>query len=389
MSCCACSIIERDRELKRQHVLAKAMQQRAEKLRPFYDALQEGVASASARSIFPPFSNFLLSEHAKPLYEPEDADPTPADFNEARQGVLSDADVFAHSIQCAFLGRLVKAHMDLRKLESSVVTSLSLYADAPVLGAHEALAVAREICSVVKCTNGCCWTYATFPAILDHIKVCNTSPLAEDDLTTTPTQIAAVRHIVESASEPVAGTSTASLYAHGAAFECAGCAPKYPLLGSAQWSNAYNKTLDWAKMVSRFRSFLFRSRTYPMTFLGPSGFLAQASLGQARSIGQRTPVVPFAPIHAAGRQVAGRSQSWRLRARLELARVFVGSRSRSRVYLRARSRSEKGPPDSRVQRRREEKLCLSLVACFLVIACHARHVPSTFSTASASLLIMS
>ncbi|GAA5864477.1 hypothetical protein JCM3774_005140 [Rhodotorula dairenensis] len=242
-------ILESDRELKRQHAIAEAMRKRAQKLRPFYDALHQGVASASARSLFPPFGNFLLFEHAKPLYEPEDSDPTAADLAQARQGLLSEADAFAHAIQRAFLGRLVKAHMDLRRLEGRAGSSSSRYVDAPVFSANDAHALAKDVTSVVKCSKGWCWTYATFPAILDHIKVCDSSALTEDALTTSPTQIAAVRHIIESASLKVAETSPSSLYALGTGFQCTECAPTDPLLGAAHWSNAYNLAHEWTGMI--------------------------------------------------------------------------------------------------------------------------------------------
>ena len=228
------------------------MRKRAEKLQPFYNGLHASIASDSARSLFPPFNNFLLFNNVKPLYEPEDADPTLADLNQARQGILSEADAFAHAIQRAFLGRLVKANMDLRKLDGAVATTSSnRYVDAPLVSANDAFALAKEITSVVKCPKDWCSTYATFPAILDHVKVCcTTSALTEDALSTTPAQIAAVRHIVESAAKKVSETSTASLYALGRAFVCTECNPKDPLLGAASWSGNYIYTWDWAGMVS-------------------------------------------------------------------------------------------------------------------------------------------
>ena len=228
------------------------MRKRAEKLQPYYNSLQEGIASDSARSLFPPFNNFLLFNNVKPLYEPEDADPTLADLNQARQGILSEADAFAHAIQRAFLGRLVKANMDLRKLDGAAAsTSSNRYADAPLVSANDAFTLAKEITSVVKCPKERCSTYATFTAILDHVKVCcTTSALTEDALSTTPAQIAAVRHIVESAAKKVSETSTASLYALGRTFLCSECEPKNPLLGAAAWSYSPNPPRDWAGMVS-------------------------------------------------------------------------------------------------------------------------------------------
>lgn len=228
------------------------MRKRAEKLRPYYNSLQEGIASDSARSLFPPFSNFLLFTNVKPFYEPQDADPTPSDLNQARQGILSEADAFAHAIRRAFLGRLVKANMDLRKLQGAVTaTSSNRYADAPLVSANDAFALAKEITSVVKCPKSWCSTYATFPAILDHVKVCDTmSALTEDALSTAPAQIAAVRHIVESAAKKMSETSTTSLYALGRAFLCTQCAPKDPVLGAASWSYTATPTRDWAGMVS-------------------------------------------------------------------------------------------------------------------------------------------
>lgn len=246
------SLLEAEREVRRQNELAQDMRKRAEKLQPYYNSLQEGIASDSARSLFPPFNNFLLFNNVKPLYEPEDADPTLADLNQARQGILSEADAFAHAIQRAFLGRLVKANMDLRKLDGAAAsTSSGRYADAPLVSANDAFALAKEITSVVKCPKERCSTYATFPAIPDHVKVCcTTSALTEDALSTTPAQIAALRHIVESAAKKVSETSTASLYALGRTFLCSECEPKNPLLGAAAWSYSPNPPRDWAGMVS-------------------------------------------------------------------------------------------------------------------------------------------
>ncbi|TKA54677.1 hypothetical protein B0A53_03084 [Rhodotorula sp. CCFEE 5036] len=263
------------------------MRKRAEKLQPYYNSLQASIASDSARSLFPPFSNFLLFTNVKSLYEPEDADPTLSDLNQVRQGILSEADAFAHAIQRAFLGRLVKANMDLRKLEGAVATTSSnRYADAPLVSANDAFALAKEITSVVKCPKKWCTTYATFPAILDHVKVCETtSALTEDALSTTPAQIAAVRHIVESASKKVSETSTASLYALGRAFLCSDCEPKNPLLGAAAWSSySSNPPRDWAGMLSH----LLKQHAPPAN--GPQSFPAlQFTPPAAPSPGQANP----------------------------------------------------------------------------------------------------
>ncbi|GAA5980049.1 hypothetical protein JCM10908_001512 [Rhodotorula pacifica] len=260
-------ILDQEREIKRQNEIAQAMRARSEKVRPFYDSLQQGIASDGARSLFPPFGNFLLFSSVEPLYEPEDALPTAENFGKARQGALDEADTFAQAIQRAFLGRLVKAHMDLRKLEGTAATSSGRYLDAPLISANDAFALAKETTSVIKCPKSWCSTYATFPAILDHIKVCDRSVLTEGALSITPAQIAAVRHVVESAGMKVSpSTTTASLYALGDAFQCEECAPKDPALNSAQWSSFYNAKRSWALMLMHILAKHCPPDNGPLTF---------------------------------------------------------------------------------------------------------------------------
>lgn len=226
------------------------MKERADKLRPFYNALQASVVSEAARSLFPPFGNFLLFSAIKPLYEPEDTDPSAEDLNRARAAALQEADEFAQTIQRNFLTCLVRAHMAHRQAQNTTQATGERYGAAPLVSAADALTLAKEITSAVKCPKPWCPTYATFPAILDHFKMCGSSALADDDLRTSADQVTAIGHVVAAVGDPTLSSSTSSLYALGRAFKCTACSAQ-PALGAAYWATAHDPSMTWSTMVCR------------------------------------------------------------------------------------------------------------------------------------------
>lgn len=239
--------IEEERAKKREVEAAAAMRSRAEALKPFWTALQASIASGDERMLFPPWANFLHLPAVKQLYEPEDAKPSQEDLLRVRAAVMREAQAFGEEIQAAFYAKLVVAHTE---------------AVTPVTPLDDLAALARLVTSAVPCPSRWCQTWATFPAILDHTKVCRAWALTQHSLSTSPRQVRAILHVlgavndVEPGKVDAATTSTSDLYALGEAFECETCKPKQTAVGPAVWSRAHSTTMGWGAAVRPFFSSL-------------------------------------------------------------------------------------------------------------------------------------
>ncbi|GJN91692.1 hypothetical protein Rhopal_004715-T1 [Rhodotorula paludigena] len=176
--------LEGYRDIVRQREQAKAMKARGEALRPYYDGMHTALG-AEARSLFPPFGNWLHLESVKPLYEPEDAKPDDVSYQAARADIKAECDKFASQIQTVFWSRLVKAHSEADGQEVPKAMPVS-----------QLKALAQRITSAINCPNECCSTFATFPSILDHFKVCTLSALTDTSLYTSAAHVKAIRHVV-------------------------------------------------------------------------------------------------------------------------------------------------------------------------------------------------
>ena len=239
--------IEEERAKKREVEAAAAMRSRAEALKPFWTALQASIASGDERMLFPPWANFLHLPAVKQLYEPEDAKPSQEDLLRVRAAVMREAQAFGEEIQAAFYAKLVVAHTE---------------AVTPVTPLDDLAALARLVTLAVPCPSRWCQTWATFPAILDHTKVCRAWALTQHSLSTSPRQVRAILHVlgavndVEPGKVDAATTSTSDLYALGEAFECETCKPKQTAVGPAVWSRAHSTTMGWGAAVRPFFSSL-------------------------------------------------------------------------------------------------------------------------------------
>jgi hypothetical protein len=166
---------------------------------------------------------------------------------------MADSRTFSSEIKQAFFARLHQAHFEAEKLASADSS-----AGMPtVANGSNVEQLATLITSSLKCPNERCTTTATFPSILDHFKVCGTTALTEDSLSTSVWRVLAIKHIlatvngVEENKVSEAGTSTGELYGLGNAFACEECALSVNALGAASWSGAYvNSTaMNWAVAV--------------------------------------------------------------------------------------------------------------------------------------------
>ncbi|GAA5994860.1 F-box protein [Rhodotorula paludigena] len=235
--------LEGHRDTVRKREEAKAMKARGEALRPYYDGMHTALG-AEARSLFPPFGNWLHLESVKPLYEPEDAKPDDVSFQAIRAAIKAECDKFASQIQTVFWSRLVKAHSQADEQEVPKVMPVS-----------QLKALAQRITSAINCPNECCSTFATFPSILDHFKVCTLSALTDTSLYTSAAHVKAIRHVVAAvdAVEPqraLAKSATcAALYALGDAFRCVPCQPQQSAVGPAVWSRALSLDMNWSATV--------------------------------------------------------------------------------------------------------------------------------------------
>ncbi|GAA5849978.1 hypothetical protein JCM8547_000972 [Rhodosporidiobolus lusitaniae] len=153
-------------------------------LKPWYNALHLSITSGEERCLLPPFGNFLMFAVVRPIWEPEDAKPTQDDFNAARSAIVVDAGKFGKQIKAAFFKHLGEAYASLAEIGASAPT-------------HDIEQLSTLVTSAIKCPKPYCSTYVTFPTILDHFKVCCTSSLTADSLTTSPVRISAIRHILE------------------------------------------------------------------------------------------------------------------------------------------------------------------------------------------------
>lgn len=244
------------------------MRKRADALKPFYDSLQSSIASAESRALFPPFGNFLMFDSVKTLYEPEDADQSPTALAAARNSIMDDANRFAAEIKSVFYSQLVKAH-------NEAGTPLARdQAGAATLSQTAVEQLAKRVESAVKCPSVWCTTYMTFPAVLDHYKVCGSQPLTADSLSASAARILATKHVIAvvNAVEPDRfkddPPSTTTLYALGTAFKCDDCKSRDGAVGPAIWSGRYQGSARWSGMV-RSRScedMMGTLKTFP---LGP------------------------------------------------------------------------------------------------------------------------
>ncbi|GAA6047252.1 hypothetical protein JCM3770_001849 [Rhodotorula araucariae] len=245
------AVIEEHRTEMHQRELALAMKDRGDKLKPFYDALHFSVPSGEARMLFPPWGNFLHLPAVKQLYVPEVAHPTDKDLNSARAAIMGEAQAFGVEIRNAFLGGLVKAHV-----EAGARIPMSPNEDGAVADPRAVEELVRRVSSAVRCPSRGCRTMAVFPDILDHVKVCMTRALTEDSLKVPAQQIRAIRHILsainadEPGPSPEATTTTGALYAVGKAFECQSCQSQQAAVGPAVWSMALDPKMGWTEAVT-------------------------------------------------------------------------------------------------------------------------------------------
>ncbi|GAA6001738.1 hypothetical protein JCM10207_002290 [Rhodosporidiobolus poonsookiae] len=242
-------VLDQERVVTAQAEAAKAMRARADILRPFYDSIHSAIPSSDQRSLFPPFPNFLMLPTVREFYEPEDAKPTQEDLAAAKSAIMSEASAFASEIKIALYANLAKAHADAAtKQDRPSPTSTNL------VSADEVEQLAKLVTSAVSCPGWACTTMATFPAILDHYKVCGSQSLTAESLKTTAERILAIRYLLDqvNAVEPdkVSETSsTAALYALGDAFTCQDCTQAQPGFGATTWSTAYQRNMSWARMI--------------------------------------------------------------------------------------------------------------------------------------------
>lgn len=239
--------LEGYRDTVRKREEAKAMKARGEALRPYYDGMHTALG-AEARSLFPPFGNWLHLESVKPLYEPADAKPDDDSFQAVRAAIKAECDKFASQIQTVFWSRLVKAHSEADGQEVPKAMPVS-----------QLKALAQRVTSAINRPNECCSTFATFPSILDHFKVCTLSALTDTSLYTSAAHVKAIRHVVAAvdAIEPeralAKSATSAALYALGGAFRCIPCQPQQSAVGPAAWSRALSLDMNWSATVRRVR----------------------------------------------------------------------------------------------------------------------------------------
>ncbi|GEM06348.1 F-box domain contaning protein [Rhodotorula toruloides] len=225
------------------------MKKRADALKPFYVSLQSSIASAESRALFPPFGNFFMFESVKALYEPENADQSSSAHAAARNAIMDDASRFAVEIKASFLSQLVKAPNEAGTELSCDDAGAVTLSQAAV----EQLAEGDE--SAVKCPSYWRTTYMTFPAVLDHYKVCGSQPLTAKSLSTNVAGIVATRHVIAVVDtvEPDRfkdnPLSTTTLYALGTAFKCDDCKSRDGAVGPAVWSARYQGSARWSGMV--------------------------------------------------------------------------------------------------------------------------------------------
>jgi len=227
---------------QRERDAAAALRARALALKPYWAALQSSIQSGDERMLFPPFGNFISLPTVVPLYKPEDAKPSEKDLQAARGAIMRQTQVFAAQIRSAFVEQLVEAYKGAPAL------------DAPIDDADQ---LARLVTSAIACPSGPrCSTFATFPAILDHFKVCASTALTSTSLTTSPQRVLAIAHVLAAVNEVEPGkvdaarTTTAELYALGAeAFQCEACLPQQAAVGPAAWSSAHSNKMGWTDAV--------------------------------------------------------------------------------------------------------------------------------------------
>ncbi|GAA5904280.1 hypothetical protein JCM6882_003186 [Rhodosporidiobolus microsporus] len=264
-------LLDGERAEAARRAAATAMRGRANTLKPWYESLQASIPSGDERSLFPPWANFLVLPSVRALYEPEDAAPTQNDLNLKRSVVVEEGRRFGLEIKMAFFAKLAQAHAEAAKLASGSSQAVGVYASAAIISGASVDALAKLVTSAVPCPSWSCQTVSTFPAILDHFKVCGLNPLTDTSLVTTPERILAMRHLlsVVNAVEPgkvsEARTSTADLHALGKAFKCQDCAASVAAVGVATWSAVYSSNLTWSQMASH----LLNVHTKPATGFVP------------------------------------------------------------------------------------------------------------------------
>ncbi|GAA5834042.1 hypothetical protein JCM9279_004200 [Rhodotorula babjevae] len=234
--------LEAARVEQRERDAVAAMRARAQALKPYWTALQASLTSGDDRMLFPPFGNFISLPTVVPLWKPEDANPSQEDLQAARGAIMRQTKLFAAQIRSAFVKQLVEAYKDAPTH------------DAPIDDVDK---LVRLVTSAIACPNGGrCTTLATYPAILDHFKVCGSAALTSTSLTTSTERVLVIAHILAAINEVEPGkvdaakTTTAELYALGdEAFQCEACLPQQAAVGPATWSSAHSTKMDWTGMV--------------------------------------------------------------------------------------------------------------------------------------------
>ncbi|GAA6007051.1 hypothetical protein JCM11491_001489 [Sporobolomyces phaffii] len=245
------SLLDDERTRRLTNEAAVRQRQRAFALKPFYHQIETSLPPSSTsdlRTYYPPFANFLSLPSVQALYIPEGAAPSTHDLAMAKGAIVSEVEEFAVDLRKVFVANLFAAYTaldpDLNPDDLSTTSCVS----------------------AVKCPSTLCTTYATFPAILEHARVCcgDRVVLTDDSLVTTPLDIETIRQIlaaVESSSDPTAtaprvtaASSVAELYALGDSFACETCelkaAGNTSALGVATWASAYKTDeLNWVALL--------------------------------------------------------------------------------------------------------------------------------------------
>ncbi|GAA5872542.1 hypothetical protein JCM16303_004556 [Sporobolomyces ruberrimus] len=193
---------------------------RASALKSFYLQLESSLPPPNPRGLdlhtfFPPFANFLDLPSVKLLYLPEGTVPSTNTLLNAKSAILQDIQAFASNLDKAFSLTLSRArdNLDPDLLSDSLSSS--------------------SVVNAVKCPSGfpCC-AYSTFPAILDHARLCGGDNLFFSGIsfTTSAIQMQIIRQIVDEVKSSGHGlyeaNSITDLYALGWSFECETCESK-------------------------------------------------------------------------------------------------------------------------------------------------------------------
>lgn len=254
--CYRLSLLDEERARRLANEALQRQKARAFALKFFYQQIETSLPPASTsdlRTFYPPFANFLSLPSVQPLYVPEGYVPTPEDLASAKPQILVEIQSFSKELQDAFLSNLLSAYIVLDPQFD--VNSLST----------------TSCTSAVQCPSGrWCKTYSTFPAILEHARLCcgDNTVITQDSLSTSPLQIQTIRQIIETVNNTShsnlqgggggklsENSSIAELYALGNSFECQTCEFKKgqasSAIGVATWSLAHKTDeLNWSTLVN-------------------------------------------------------------------------------------------------------------------------------------------